>query len=400
MEIIIGLALLYGVIKGGEKAVGWAIDYARSAGSKQWKSYASKHPHPKTGRVGRAVGRTLSSGLHGAVASGRGFAAGWRAGWPEGKQAVYDWHDRRHGASPKADASKAKLLQLREAGYDGPIDEHGVAVSDDRLRGFPTGRETTRPAGTPIAVPGRRPAMVGTAALAEQVEDDPFSPRSLADSHIDVDDQGDGQFHVYAGKEVDPDKAVPFTAKSVGEAEQIARRILAEKGVSEGWLTARGTEYDELCVNDSLQVDQPEGLASVTPITGGQGMAIATVTGGETLTFESLIAELKTIAEEATADMEDAQGDAARAKEDQSRVQTMLASLASMDLDEQSLGEISALGEDSNARAAAAEARLKASESRAAHAVAASKGVQERHALMQQAHDETPHAAHNAFYGH
>jgi hypothetical protein len=139
----------------------------------------------------------------------------------------------------------------------------------------------------------------------------------------------------------------------------------------------------------------PRGDATSTEDTD---MAITTTTGGEVLTMDQLLAELGTIIEEAAADLEDAQADAQRATEDAQRVETMVASLRSMDLDEQTLGEVGALGDSATARQAAADQRAAAAEARHAQATAARDGVQARHQLMAEAHAATPHAADKQFY--
>jgi ribosomal protein L12E/L44/L45/RPP1/RPP2 len=143
--------------------------------------------------------------------------------------------------------------------------------------------------------------------------------------------------------------------------------------------------------------DVPASGGATTP-TEDPEMAIHTTTGGEVLTMEQLIAELGTIIDEAAADLEDAQGDAQRAKEDAVRIDTMVASLRSMDLDEQTLSEVGALAEPAEARQHAAEQRAAAAEARHTQATAARDGVQSRHQLMAEAHAATPHAADKQFY--
>lgn len=149
--------------------------------------------------------------------------------------------------------------------------------------------------------------------------------------------------------------------------------------------------------------DRPDGSGEPTdPSTteGNEEMTIDTATGGDVQTMEQLIAELETIGKEAAAELEDAQGDAQRAKEDAARIDTMVASLSRLNLDSDSLAELSALSDDAASRLSAAEARANSAESRAAHAQQAIEGVRARHQLMQEAHDATPHAANREFYGH
>ncbi len=96
--------------------------------------------------------------------------------------------------------------------------------------------------------------------------------------------------------------------------------------------------------------------------------------------------------------MEDASADAQRAKEDAGRVELMVASLQALDLDQQTLAEVGALGDSSSARQAASDQRLAAAEARHAQALTAVQGVRSRHQLMAEAHASTPHAAVKQFY--
>src|SRR6266511_2494512 len=96
---------------------------------------------------------------------------------------------------------------------------------------------------------------------------------------------------------------------------------------------------------DPAQPDVP-AAGGTTPITTTEGnapMAITTMTGGEVLNMQQLIAELEGIGKEATADLEDAQADRQRAVEDANRIDNMVASLQAMDLDRQTLAEVGAL---------------------------------------------------------
>lgn len=127
-------------------------------------------------------------------------------------------------------------------------------------------------------------------------------------------------------------------------------------------------------------------------------MAISTVTGGEVLTMQQLVAELQGIIEEAAADLEDAEAEQQRAVEDAARVEAMVASLSELELDPQTLSEIGALADSSEQRRSASEQRAAAAEVRLAQAQAALQGVQSRHGLMAEAHAATPHPAQKAFY--
>jgi hypothetical protein len=125
---------------------------------------------------------------------------------------------------------------------------------------------------------------------------------------------------------------------------------------------------------------------------------ISTVTGGEVSTMESLIAELHAIASEATAELEDAESDRKRAIEDLQRIENMHASLQAQDLDATTLSGVEGLRESSTLRQRAAEQRAQAADARLAQAQNLVKGVQDRHGLMAEAHANTAHPAHKAFY--
>lgn len=127
-------------------------------------------------------------------------------------------------------------------------------------------------------------------------------------------------------------------------------------------------------------------------------MAISTVTGGEVLNLQQLVAELEGIITEAAADLEDAQAEQQRAVEDAGRVEAMVASLSALELDPQTLSEIGALADSSAQRRSASAQRAAAAEARLAQAQTALHGVQGRHGLMAEAHAATPHPAQKAFY--
>ncbi len=204
------------------------------------------------------------------------------------------------------------------------------------------------------------------------------------------------------------------TARGLGTIA--AGTVLAARGFGEGWRVGwpEGKEKARQRWGGApkptepppapRQMPEPLRLVKTRPAergtdtTKGKTMAIATVTGGEVYTLDQLIAELDKIAEEAAAEMEDASGDAQRAKEDASRVELMVASLESLDLDRDTIAEVSALGDSSAAKQAAAEQRLGAAEIRHAQALTAVKGVRSRHSLMAEAHAATPHAADKSFY--
>jgi hypothetical protein len=135
-----------------------------------------------------------------------------------------------------------------------------------------------------------------------------------------------------------------------------------------------------------------------TPKEGHHPMPITTMSGGEVLNMDQLLAELDSIAKEASAELEDAQADKRRATAEQARYDAMVSSLKVLDLDSQTLSDVAALADAAAARRQAAEARAAAADATLAQAEATIKGVQSRHGLMQEAHQNTPHPAEKAFY--
>jgi hypothetical protein len=290
-----------------------------------------------------------------------------RAGWPEGRQRAYDWQERRQQAKAQ------------------PATDDSATVHP-----FPQRRaQDDRPAGTPVAVPSRRDRMpsrqtVGATALA-----DDWEPEMVPVGHMPDDST------------LQPGDGARFTIlqnNDEWETHATADRDEYERWKAEAFRQEQAGEIRNFAI-DTGPIDQTPGLASLRSIPGGNDMSIATATGGEVTTFASLIAELDEITKEAAGDLEDATADAARAQEDSTRVETMRATLASLDLDQDTLAEISALLEDSGARLKAAQDRQAAAESRAAHAQTALAGVKQRHSLMQEAVDATEHPAEKAFYG-
>ncbi len=109
---------------------------------------------------------------------------------------------------------------------------------------------------------------------------------------------------------------------------------------------------------------------------------IDTVTGGEVNSPEQLVAELQSLSAEATADLEDARGDAARADQDAARIEKMTQSVTHFKLPGEDISLVQGLLEPAMARKAAAEARAAAAEKRAGQAESALTMAQ-RHVELQ-----------------
>lgn len=124
------------------------------------------------------------------------------------------------------------------------------------------------------------------------------------------------------------------------------------------------------------RADMPSNVTPIrrtqpTPNTRSAPMPVATVTGGEVTSPETLKAELDTIVAESAAELEDAAGDAQRAREDMARIEVLVGSLTNLRLTSQDVALVQALLEPAQQREAAATARAAAAEHRLSAAQAA-----------------------------
>jgi hypothetical protein len=132
------------------------------------------------------------------------------------------------------------------------------------------------------------------------------------------------------------------------------------------------------------------GGATHIPLTEGSRMEI--------LNYEHCLAWLKKLMTESATEIDDAHAARARAAQDADQVELAWASLKSVDMDPETLSQVSALAEPFNQRKKAAEDRAAAAEQLHALAEATHRGVQARHNLMAEAHANTPHPADKQFY--
>lgn len=125
---------------------------------------------------------------------------------------------------------------------------------------------------------------------------------------------------------------------------------------------------------ESVEKAQPEPqrplalVTTINPVKEGQTMAIATHTGGEVLTREQFEGEMKGVIDEATSELEDAQGDAKRAVEDTNRVEMISSCMASLSIDPGTVASVRVLSDTNSARIENARARVAAAEQRKAAA--------------------------------
>lgn len=128
-------------------------------------------------------------------------------------------------------------------------------------------------------------------------------------------------------------------------------------------------------------------------------MPVTTTTDtAEVTNHTQLLAALEAIANEASAEADDASAGLTRANQEVSNIETMTAGLAELELDDESLGKIQALMEPFKQRADSAEQRLAAAEQTKAMAEDAKETVTSKHQVMKEAHDATPEAANKAYY--
>lgn len=140
------------------------------------------------------------------------------------------------------------------------------------------------------------------------------------------------------------------------------------------------------------------GDDSNTDTTSGGGMAVATHTGGEVLTYSQLQAELQSIITEATTAIEEAHAQQEQAKEDSQRIETMVGSASSMDVDGKTLAAVAAIGESASAAVAAADQAAAAAEHKGAAAQTALATLESEHAQMHEAVNATREPAKTDFY--
>jgi hypothetical protein len=225
---------------------------------------------------------------------------------------------------------------------------------------------------------------------------------------------------------------------AAGAAALLAGGVEAGRGAKAGWRDgwrkgrARGeawrqrreearqqdTERDEAANRDTGPIphvekeeDQPtvqeqpaepaadtDTAPSITSTEGHEPMPTSSRTSGEVLTMEQLQEELQAIRDDAGAELEDAQADQKRARDDVTRMDNIQASLETLNLDGKTLADIAALGETAQLRAQAADQRAAAADARAAQAAATYQGVQARHGTLFEAYQNTQQPADQQFY--
>lgn len=412
MEAIFALIVLYAAmhaIVDGTKEAGRAVKKAYHGTAARWPKSKPSAPTPAAAKVFAGLATAIGAPFHVA----RGAVAGAKTGWPEGWQRGRAWHERRVEA--KAARNEARQLgdyptdelpyvPAAEPGHDRdgsePIETHGpdrvpvppadaVPVSNEPVPLWPS-----RPVSVKTTDAETVPSRDGAGELAElsprRLQLVPNTETAAAERSWGpaVVDTPDGPVTVNALR--NPDGSLP------PETERFFQHRLAGY---DGWIDQDGNKVTGPEFVDSAHHDVPAGGGTTTTQhPEGSQMAIVTNTGGEVLNMQQLVTELEGISKEATADLEDAEADRQRAVEDLSRIEVMVASLKTLDLDSQTLSEVGALTETASSRRSAAEQRAQAAEARQSQAQTALKGVQDRHSLMAEAHANTPHAAEKAFY--
>jgi hypothetical protein len=186
----------------------------------------------------------------------------------------------------------------------------------------------------------------------------------------------------------------------------------------------------EVPVSDTATVPTvpTEAPAPAAATTAPASSTAASAPSGEVTTMTQLLAELERIQKEATAELDDAKGDAARAtsdledanadlnlaKAEAAAIDVMVGCLGrpELKLDDESIGEVSALTDGTQdrvrlatARANAADTRLNlanqragVAEARLAAATKAHVGIKSRHDLHREAHLASPVAAAGASF--
>jgi hypothetical protein len=360
MEAVFGILIVYAaawaIIRGTQSA-GHAV---KGGYRKRVTAWTSKHPAASPMPAAVKVAAVTATILGGAIHAVRGFYAGAKAGWPEGWRRGEAWVQRR---------AARRAAEHGQAMPDQPtVELPHLVPGPDRDQAVPIGTHPS-PARVVSAANGRVPIPYLT--------DDPATVPHADTAAVPV-------------------QSVPFWPTDPGPGNAPA----AETASAASRRLQPVPDHGQLLDGNPAQPDVPAagGTTLITTTEGNAPMAITTMTGGEVLNMQQLIAELEGIGKEAAADLEDAQADRQRAVEDANRIDNMVASLQAMDLDRQTLAEVGALADTAGQRRQAAEHRAAAAEARHAQAQTALKGVQDRHGLMAEAHANTPHAAEKAFY--
>lgn len=401
MELFLLVALMWGGVKALDK--GWAV--AGQRGRAAARDYTASRP-VKPGKFGQQVGRNLGKGFHQSVETGRGFWAGVKAGWPEGKQAAYDWRDKRKESLGQRDrdAEIARLDALAE-----PLLDEAEKADPETLS--PRVRDEL----------AKRRAGKATESAAEPIDrsnygdpdDDPWERavpvRSESDDSpkpIHISDDGlkglCGESLIDRGRRKKPlCKDCSRLGGGLGTF-----RFGRESRPSDEVEHISDDELSGLCgasLIDSNPPDEPicQGctrLAHPDATTEETDMSAPTQTdqsrtgdtSGEITSYPQLLAALDRIQTDATDDLEDANADKSRAEADAKEVEGMVASLTQLKLDNGSIGAVHELADAANSRKQAAEQRATAAEQRATQAQNARQTIERNYSQLYEAAQSAP----------
>ena len=350
MELFLIVALVWG----GMKALDKGAETAAARGREAVRRYRSERPVPVPGQFGTRVGRKLGEGAHRSVETGRGFLAGVKAGWPEGKQAAYQWRDRRNeAAATEARRESAAVEQRWQEVFDSKCVECGAEpkkpCSDD--------------------------CMVGAA----------WSTSALAERNLRRDREADRLTALAEPLLDEAEKADPETLSPRVRDELEARRY--RRKASTASTTPADPWEQAVPVQSDTEDTTEETDVSTSTDTAPQSNADQS---GEVTSYPQLIATLEQIEADAVDDLEDAQADKARAEADGKKVEAIVASLARLKLDQGSIGEVARLAEAAQARAKAATDRQAAAEQRVATAQSARETIKRGYEALYEASQAAP----------
>lgn len=164
--------------------------------------------------------------------------------------------------------------------------------------------------------------------------------------------------------------------------------------------TVRDSGYTGWVDQDGNKVDDLDKWIDQRQHTNGKGTMTATTTtrNSEVHDYDTLLAWLKTRIKDAAADLEDAQARMQRDTDDARDSEQVAASLAEVDMDPDTIGEVQSISEADLAQLEADRLCVTNAERVHSQAEESLRNVQRRHSALKEAFNATRHPAQREFY--
>jgi hypothetical protein len=373
METVGGIVILwcaYYALTRGTQASWRAVKGAYRARAAAW---SSRRQPPVPLSSGRKIAAGLATALTGGLLTARGWWAGAKLGWPEGRNRAQEWARRRaerQAAAPQATqpSTPSRTRLHREPGAAAVTLSAAPGEQAERQAAEPQAAQPSTPSRTRLHREPGPAAGTPSPTSGEQASElvpFPHSPAIAGTGTAPTADRDPAEW------------SRPHVVET-GNGTRPALHAVPAPSVVPG---PGGGSYPDAPAT---------GGATHIPLTEGSRMEI--------LNYEHCLAWLKKLMTESATEIDDAHAARARAAQDADQVELAWASLKSVDMDPETLSQVSALAEPFNQRKKAAEDRAAAAEQLHALAEATHRGVQARHNLMAEAHANTPHPADKQFY--